>query len=215
MPIGTAAMTPSEIAISLRRDILTGHVAPGSDLPQEELARRFGVSRIPVRDALNLLAAEKLVRVRPNRGAQVISFSRKDLAEVYSLRVILETDCLARAIPDIGDVDLERIAQEMRRCEIEAGNEEFPEADWRFHRALYEPAGRPMQLALIEELRTTCHVHIAVYDRLRKGRDQFSKDHRRILAACRAKDIETAVGALRSHLEAAARSLDAELKSVE
>ena len=136
MPIGTAAMTPSEIAISLRRDILTGHVAPGSDLPQEELARRFGVSRIPVRDALNLLAAEKLVRVRPNRGAQVISFSRKDLAEVYSLRVILETDCLARAIPDIGDVDLERIAQEMRRCEIEAGNEEFPEADWRFHRAL-------------------------------------------------------------------------------
>src|SRR5215471_16769243 len=133
--IGTAAMTPSEIAISLRRDILTGHVAPGSDLPQEELARRFGVSRIPVRDALNLLAAEKLVRIRPNRGAQVICFSRKDLAEVYSLRVILETDCLARAIPDILDVDLERIAQEMRRCEIEAGNEGFPEADWRFHRA--------------------------------------------------------------------------------
>jgi DNA-binding FadR family transcriptional regulator len=134
----------------------------------DEAAR--GVSRIPIRDALNLLAAEKIVRVRPNRGAQVICFSRKELAEVYSLRVILETDCLARAIPDIGDVDLERISQEMRRCEIEAGNEGFPEADWRFHRALYEPAGRPMQLAMIEELRTACLVHIAVYDRLRKGR---------------------------------------------
>jgi hypothetical protein len=56
---------------------------------------------------------------------------------------------------------------------------------------------------------------VTSYDRLRKGRDQFSKDHRRILAACRAKDIETVVGALRSHLEAAARSLDAELKAAE
>ena len=65
MSIGTAAMTPSEIAISLRRDILTGQVAPGSDLPQEELARRFGVMGRRLRaNAAQLLDAER----RATRG---------------------------------------------------------------------------------------------------------------------------------------------------
>jgi DNA-binding GntR family transcriptional regulator len=202
------ALSPLEIAANLRKDILSGRVAPGGDLPQEELARRFKVSRIPVRDALNLLAAEKLVRIRPNRGAQVISFSRAELSEAFSIRILLETDCLARAVPLIGDQAMRGIELAARRCEIEAEHEDFHEHDWNFHRALYEPAGRPMHLALIGELRRTCQIHVAAYDRLRRERKRFSKDHNAIVAACRKGDAHAAVLQLRHHLERAARVLD-------
>ena len=205
-------MSPIEIAAELRRDILSGRMIPGSNLPQEDLAQRYGVSRIPVRDALNLLAAEKLVRIRPNRGACVIRFTRAELAEAFSLRIMLESDCLRRAVPFIDDHAMKRIAQAARRCEVEADQEDFHEHDWDFHRALYEPANRQMQLALIGELRRACQVHVAAYDRLRQERKRFSTDHAAILAACQKGDSETAVSQLRTHLERAARSLDTILK---
>jgi DNA-binding GntR family transcriptional regulator len=208
------ALSPLEIATDLRRDILSGRMIPGSDLPQEELAQRFGVSRVPVRDALNLLAAEKLVCIRPNRGARVIRFTRAELEEAFSLRIMLECDCLRRAVPSIDDQAVKRIAQAARRCEVEADQEDFHEHDWNFHRALYEPANRPMQLALIGELRRACQVHVAAYDRLRQERKRFSTDHAAILAACRKGNSDAAVSQLRAHLERAARALNTILKRV-
>jgi DNA-binding GntR family transcriptional regulator len=205
-------MSPLEIAVDLRRDILSGRIIPGSDLPQEDLAHRFGVSRIPVRDALNLLATEKLVRIRPNRGACVIRFTRAELEEAFSLRIMLESDCLRRAVPFIDDQAMKRIAQAARRCEVEADQVDFHEHDWNFHRALYEPAKRDMQLALIGELRRACQVHVAAYDRLRQERKRFSTDHAAIISACQKGDSDKAVSQLRAHLEKAARTLDTILK---
>ena len=82
------ATTPDLIADTLRDEILRGDVPPGQALRQEELAERFGVSRLPVRDALLRLEAQGLVHVYPNRGAFVISLSADEVRELgaHSLR---------------------------------------------------------------------------------------------------------------------------------
>src|SRR3982751_5607720 len=93
---GTA---PETIAAALRADILAGSTKPGTLLRQEDLAARFAMSRIPVRDALRLLEAEGLVTIATNRGAQVARLSRSEVSEIYHLRDLLECDCLELAIP--------------------------------------------------------------------------------------------------------------------
>src|SRR5678815_5398232 len=94
-----ATSTPDLIAESLREEILRGVLAPGQALRQEELAERFGVSRLPVRDALLRLEAQGLVHVYPNRGAFVISLSADEVSEIYEMRILLEGDIIERAVP--------------------------------------------------------------------------------------------------------------------
>ena len=103
---GTA---PETIAAALRADILSGATKPGTLLRQEDLAARFAMSRIPVRDALRLLEAEGLVTIATNRGAQVSRLSRSEVAEIYHLRSLLECNCLGLAIPRMSETELDRI----------------------------------------------------------------------------------------------------------
>src|SRR5215212_5810747 len=114
---GTA---PETIAAALRADILSGETKPGTLLRQEDLAARFAMSRIPVRDALRLLEAEGLVTIATNRGAQVTQLSRDEVAEIYHLRVLLEGDCLGLAIPRMSEAELDRIERIRQRAEIDA-----------------------------------------------------------------------------------------------
>lgn len=193
-------MTPQDIAATLKADMLTGRLRPGADLPQVELATRFGVSRIPVRDALAILAAEKLVTVRPNRGATVTALDRAGIAEVYHLRLLVERDCLAAATQSHGRADLDEIDYQFRRSNLEAGRAGWSVSDWDFHRALYAPAGRPISLALIANLRQTCQVHIAGYDWLTQSTDAWLADHADLVSAYRARDTGLAIAILERHL---------------
>ena len=199
--------TPTDIATALRDDILTGRIQPGEELPQEGLAARFKVSRMPVRDALNALSAERLVTLRPNRGAQVIALTPDELLEIYDLRALLECDLAARAIPMLQPADIDLIRREMLRCELEAGTPDFPAADWRFHKALYAPAGRPRQVRMVEELRALCQMHQAAYDSLRNQSDRWSEDHRVIVDLAAAGQADAAGVALKRHIEASGAQL--------
>src|SRR5262245_44671843 len=103
---GTA---PETVAAALRAEILSGEARPGTLLRQEDLAARFAMSRIPVRDALRLLEAEGLVSIATNRGAQVVELSRDEVAEIYHLRILLECNCLSVAMARMTDTELDRI----------------------------------------------------------------------------------------------------------
>lgn len=204
-------LSSSEVAARLRDDILGGRLAPGTPLGQVQLAERFDVSRIPVRDALAQLAAEGLVDSSPHRGARVVRLGPEGIREAFDLRQLLEVDCLRRSFAKLSEPDVDRIAHEAQRCEMEAGQPEFPEADWRFHLALYEPSNRTQTISLIRELRQTCRSHHAAYDRLRETKALWNDDHARIVEACRARDVEAAEVSLRSHLDAARDALLAAL----
>jgi DNA-binding GntR family transcriptional regulator len=197
---GTA---PETIAAALRADILSGETKPGTLLRQEDLAARFAMSRIPVRDALRLLEAEGLVSIATNRGAQVIQLSRDEVAEIYHLRVLLECDCLALAASRMSDADLDRIERIRQRAEIDAATPEWNGGDWAFHEALYVPSGHTRQIETIKGLRTTSDLYAAAHQALPKERKRWLADHRAIVAACRARRPADAVGVLRAHLAAA------------
>src|SRR4051812_31097037 len=179
--------TPDLIADTLRDEILRGVIPPGQPLRQEELAERFGVSRLPVRDALLRLEAQGLVHVFPNRGAFVISLSPDEVREIYEMRILLEGDLLERAVPRMGDDDWRRINAASAESVRTANGPEWVEGDWKFHRALYEPAGRPIQLATIEKLRGTVARFWTVRSALPDRASEWLADHDAIVEACRAR----------------------------
>jgi DNA-binding GntR family transcriptional regulator len=205
------ATTPDLIADTLRDEILRGAVAPGQALRQEELADRFGVSRLPVRDALLRLEAQGLVHVYPNRGAFVIALSADEVQEIYDLRILLEGDLIERAVPRLTADDWRRIDAAHAHATRTAGGPEWVEGDWRFHRALYEPAGRPRQLAMIESLRATVARYSTAYDVLPERTTDWLGDHEAILEACRARAAVAARRRLEAHLHRASDTVLARL----
>src|SRR5215510_12062973 len=100
-PNPASVLTNESIADSLRADILRGNLKSGQALKQDEIAAQFGVSKIPVREALVQLKAEGLVNFYPNRGAFVSEISSAEADEIYVMRIALETAVLARAIPHL------------------------------------------------------------------------------------------------------------------
>ena len=192
--------TPDLIAESLRHEILRGEIPPGQPLRQEELAERFGVSRLPVRDALLRLEAQGLVHVFPNRGAFVISLSPEEVREIYEMRILLEGDVLERAVPRISDDDWRRIEAANAESVRTANGPEWVEGDWKFHRALYEPAGRPRQLAMVEQLRGTVARFWTARTALPDRASEWLADHDAIVEACRARASVAARRRLEGHL---------------
>src|SRR6478736_2795241 len=84
-----------------RHDIVSGELAPGVPLRLQELAARNGVSMIPVREALRLLEAEGFVDIHRNKGARVAPFSKEDMLDVYRTRLVLESEALRQAVPNV------------------------------------------------------------------------------------------------------------------
>ncbi len=195
--------TPDLIADALREEIQRGTPGPGEALRQEEVAARFSVSRIPVREALRQLEAEGLVVVYPNRGAYVAQLSAEELREITDLRVLLEGDLVARAVPRMTPEDLSRIEDALRAGEREAGGPRWSAFDTAFHAALYGPAQRPHQLALVKTLRNMVERYHASYQDLPTRRSEWLADHRAIVAACRRGDAKKARVALVGHVERA------------
>ena len=198
-------MVPRKIFELLRSEIVQGALPPGAELKQEELAARFGASRIPVREALRLLEAEDLVAFGPDRSARVIALSADEVDEIFHLRLLLETDCLTRAIEDMSEADLVQIERARRRAEIDAETSDWSESDMAFHESLYAPAGRPRQVALIRRLRMTSELQVPAYQRLPGETSRWLADHVAMVEACRHRHADRAVAILRDHIEGARR----------
>ncbi|WP_420339102.1 GntR family transcriptional regulator [Roseibium sp.] len=200
-------MSAEHIADSLHADIIAGRYRPGAELKQGEIAKRFQVSRIPIRDALQLLAARGLIDLVPNRRARVISLTRDEIREVYDIRILLECNCLAVAIDQIRDTDLERISAAFRHSSIDAETASWSDGDWAFHKALYLPSGKARQIGMIDQLRQTCRIHISGYGILPFQTAQWLKDHQDIVDACHMRDRDKATRVLKLHIEAAGETL--------
>lgn len=154
--VGSRSM-PDAVAEALREGILTGLLPAGRQLKQDHLARRFGISRAPVREALQVLAGEGLLTVSRHRGVIVAPADPADLTEIAELRGLLEGHVLRLSGPRLTPADLEEAAALLDVAEGTAAEPALQaELHWRFHRALLRRAERPRMLAQIE------HLHIAV-----------------------------------------------------
>lgn len=196
-------MTPDEIAAELRADLLSGRLRPGAELQQTDLAERFAVSRIPIRDALRALAADGLVTIKSGRGASVVMLSAAEVEELYDLRILLECDCLDRATKVMTSTEIEAIDRLRKKADLDAATPAWADSDWAFHEALYRPAARPRQLALIHTLRQTCRMLAAAHAALPTARAQWLDHHKHIVDQLRDGNAAAAVSTLRRHIEGA------------
>ncbi len=199
--------TPDLIAEALRQAIQHGIFTEGQSLRQDEIATQFGVSRIPVREALRQLEAEGLVSFHPNRGAMVTSLSPEAAQEICEIRLALETTALQLAIPQLTEADLDQAATILQTTEQTTDPVQWANLNWQFHAALYTPAHRPRLLSLIKML----HINVDRYIRLQiqalDYRDHSQQEHHQLLAACQQRDEKQATEILQHHIGAAAQQL--------
>jgi DNA-binding GntR family transcriptional regulator len=190
------------VAERLRAEIVAGKLAAGSKLRQVEIARRFGVSTTPVREALAALQREGLVRLHPQRGAVVFLPSVADLREHYEIRGALEAVAAARTAERFEKSwapPFEALLDEMSTGPPAS---RYIELNQRFHTELYAYSERPRLVEMIAGLRDASSAYLHIY---RAAADfpvrRLDAEHRRILAACVARDAPAAAEATREHLQ--------------
>lgn len=196
-----------DITTRLRIAILKGKYAPGSLLSQSSLAKEYAVSRIPIRDALLALAADKLVEVVPGKGARIVTLSSADLREVFDLRIMLECDLLHRAIGNADDAAKAEVAYMLRRSSLEAGRPGWHTGDWDFHQALYAAAKRPRQMAIVNDLRKVCVLQASQYTSLMTETQRWLRDHEAMAEAYAAGHADEGSTLLAEHLRQSLESL--------
>jgi DNA-binding GntR family transcriptional regulator len=184
------------IVDQLRQSILDGTYPAGSQLRQDALGDAFGVSRIPVREALFQLEAEGLVRIVPQKGAIVSELSLDEINDVFDLRGIMEPRLLAQSAPHFTEQDFAGLDDIQKHFEkaIKAGNiSEWGQLNADFHMALYVHARRPRTKAIVIALLQTSNT---------KAMGTAEKEHAHLIALCRAKEIDEACRFLAQHIEA-------------
>lgn len=192
--------TPSLVADALREAIVRGILQGGLQLRQDALAAEFGVSRIPIREALRRLEAEGLVTMKPNRGAVVTELSGEEVQEIYEIRILLESAILRMALPNMSAETLRRAEEVLDTIDAEANAVRWIDLNREFHWILYAPANKPRLLHLISTLRTNVDRYVNLYISFLDKRGDAQREHRKILNACRQGDEDAAVRALKQHL---------------
>jgi DNA-binding GntR family transcriptional regulator len=192
--------TQDMVADGLRQGILSGALRSGQPLRQEQIAEDFGVSKIPVREALRQLAGEGLVTFSPHRGAVVSKISYEEAHEITEIRISLESLALRLAVPNITKEDLEQVEAVFRLAGSEEDISRYANLCWKFHELLCSFAGRPRLQNMIESLHATYDLYVRVSSReVMRNKARSQRQHREILDACRSKDA-AAVKALEDNI---------------
>jgi DNA-binding GntR family transcriptional regulator len=195
------------VADVLREAIAGGSLRAGTVLRQDELARQFQFSRMPVRDALRQLEAEGLVSIHPTRGAFVAGMDRGEIAEIYAVRELLEAEALRLAFPSLGEVDLAAAGSALDQIDGEPDVARWGLLNRAFHLALYRPCGNARLLALIEAQHNASDRYVRILLSNLNYRSRSQAEHRRLLALCRRHERETALKLLKQHLREGSAAL--------
>ena len=193
------------IVDQLRQSILDGTYPAGSQLRQDALGEAYGVSRIPVREALFQLEAEGLVRIVPQKGAIVSELSLDEINDVFDLRGILEPRLLAQSAPAFTAKDLDGLDDIQGRFEkaIKARNvSEWGQLNADFHMALYAHARQPRTRAIVVSLLQTSDRYTRLQLSNTKAMGIAEKEHAQLIKLCRAQKVDEACRYLERHIEA-------------
>ncbi|MEU3509703.1 GntR family transcriptional regulator [Streptomyces longwoodensis] len=198
---------PDEVSrahYTLRRAIMRGDLRPGDPLSQVELARKLGVSRGPLREALRILQREGFVHQESQHRARVAMFSNEDLDELYAMRISLEALAISIAVPRMREEHLQRLDQLLDEMDDTArtGDVERWECPHeQFHRALVHPSGPRIEreLSLLSDHATRYRLAFVSWNPL-EWQAETSAQHRGIAEAVKAGDASAASKALAVHL---------------
>ncbi|MCJ2127095.1 GntR family transcriptional regulator [Methylobacterium sp. J-077] len=198
------------VAESLRQRILTGEFPAGTQLRQDALADEFGISRIPIREALLQLEATGLIKIMPHRGAVVSGLSVEEVEDIFTLRVQLEPELLALSAQRFSAQDIQDLhgLTEEYSAALKSGEIlRWGELNQRFHLDLLRHAGRPRSLSIVAGLLQDCDRPTRLQLSTSGDVARADREHRAIIALCAAGQIDEAADHLRRHIQHAAHSL--------
>lgn len=193
------------VATTIREQILNREIAGGEPLRQDAIAKSFGSSIIPVREALRQLEAEGLVELHPRRGAVATQLTLAKALEWIDLRRLIETDLIGQAIDRITAEDLANAEQLLVDFESALDGhrdiDSWSESNWEFHSTLYRPAQRPETMKLLATLHSQCDRYVRLQlvtgDHIQRAKDE----HRQLVELCRRRDKRGAKALMRKHTE--------------
>ena len=186
----------------LREDILSGKLKENEELREISIGEELGVSRTPVREAFRQLELEGLITIIPNKGAFVTGITGKDVKDIYMIRSHLEGLCARLACDHITEEQLEEMEENIYLGEFHASKghmDQMAELDNRFHELLYEACDSKM----LENLLKDYHQYVI---RIRKKTLSTSRgtvsneEHRSIMEAIKAHDLEQAEKLANRHI---------------
>jgi DNA-binding GntR family transcriptional regulator len=205
LKIVSSGSLASRAAERLRTAIIDGDFALGQMIPEETLAAELGVSRTPVREALNELQRVGLVMVKPQRGSYVFEPTEEDITDICEFRCMLETQAAASAYRERKADALLALTialQQMEHAEAQRNRVDYGHADTRFHEALFEHCANPYLLSAyglvagkIAALRTQL---TAPFDVLRT---QSLNEHRKFVTLFRRGDFAGFEALMRIHVD--------------
>lgn len=193
------------IAAQLRQSILDGTHPAGTQLRQDALADHYGVSRIPLREALFQLEAEGLVRIVPHKGAIVSELSLDEINDVFDLRALLEPRLLAASIPLFTDPDfakLETIEAEFEQAIASHDISRWGALNADLHMALYARAPQPRTLSIVAGLLQTSDRYTRVQLLRAAAMERAKAEHTALIKLCRDGALNEACTYLKAHIEA-------------
>lgn len=198
------------VADYIRARIMARDYIPGERLVQDGLAEELGVSRTPIREALQKLAAEGYVVLSPHRGASVADFSLEELEEIYSVRIGLETYAAYLAAQCITDEELDRLdayLREMDRVNGQGDINRLIELNRDFHAAIYAAAGQQRLYDLIVNYIDLAERYRRMFHSLTNRAEHTVDEHQDLLDALRCHDADLATRLTREHLEQTASAV--------
>ena len=178
------------VADHLRSAILGGHIGPGERVRQEDIAQQLGASRLPVREALQMLAAEGLVEHEPNKGARVPWLSMHEVDVMYKMREQLEPLALTESLPFLTAGDLLRLHEIQDEIETDVDVESFMELDREFHLRTYSACGIDQLTNTVTRLWNSTQYYRRAFMKLTgpSRRWVVNAEHRLIIDACARRD---------------------------
>lgn len=221
-PCITTSPPLSEQAFSrLRRDVLLGEFEPGAKLKIDELQSSYGFSSSPLREALNRLSQEGLIKADERRGFRVAGISLGDLADITHMRLLLDVQAL-RASMEQGDDAWEALlvaaAHRLEKAESQLGDgpavldDEWSRLHRNFHMALLAACPSERQRAMCSSLFDQAERYRRFSARQRIIARNKHKEHRRLLDAVLKRDVATACMLLAEHIHGTQRNVEVALK---
>jgi DNA-binding GntR family transcriptional regulator len=191
----------TRIAEAIAEQIISSALPPNAPLRQDHVARQFNSSHVPVREAFRQLEAQHLVVSVPRRGVRVAPLDATSIREIAEMRAALEVVALRHAAPKMTPAHLARIELALIEGDNAETLQDFEAANRSFHQALVTPCGMPRLLASLDGLQLANSRLVFATARHAGWRPRSNGDHRQILQALRARNIEQACGLLARHIQ--------------
>src|SRR5579864_574682 len=191
----------TRIAGAIAEQIISGALAPNAPLRQDHVARQFGSSHVPVREAFRQLEAQHLVISIPRRGVRIAPLDAASVREIVEMRSALEVVALRHAASRMTPAHLARIELALIECDNAETLHDFEAANRGFHQALVTPCGMPRLLTSLDGLQLANSRLVFATARHAGWQPRSNQDHRLILQALRARNLDQACGLLARHIQ--------------